>query len=328
MQVMTRQFKDDQTLPLVVSPTPGVGLAAWAGENRTWIELQLESAGAVLFRGFGLNAPEQFEEVVQAISGDPLEYKERSSPRSKVLGNVYTSTDYPPSYSIHLHNENSYSSSWPMKVFFFCQTASPSGGETPIADCRKILRRIPTTIRERFRAKGIMYVRNFGQGPGLSWNTVFQTTDKAQVERYCHQAGIEVEWMSGDRLRTRHHRPAIATHPHTGDQVWFNHGTFFHVTTLEPMIRDALLSSYAMEDLPNNTYYGDGSPIEPAVMDELRNAYATELVKFRWEAGDVLALDNMLTCHGRAPYQGPRKILVAMAEPHHGDQEIPHAAAS
>jgi alpha-ketoglutarate-dependent taurine dioxygenase len=35
-------------------------------------------------------------------------------------------------------------------------------------------------------------------------------------------------------------------------------------------------------------------------------------ISFRWERGDVLLLDNYLVAHGRNPYEGPRKILVAM----------------
>jgi hypothetical protein len=31
--------------------------------------------------------------------------------------------------------------------------------------------------------------------------------------------------------------------------------------------------------------------------------------------GDILMVDNMLVAHGREPFSGPRKILVAMAEP-------------
>lgn len=321
--IKSEYLHNGRPLPLVVSPlTDDVDLPEWASGHRGWINQELAKSAVVLFRGFKVASPARFQSVVQAISGAPLEYKERSSPRSQVEGNIYTSTDYPPSYSIFLHSESSYSSSWPMKVFFCCAIAATHGGETPVADTRAILRRIDPRIRARFDDKGVMYVRNFGQGPGLSWNTVFQTTDKTQVDAYCRQSGIHPEWLPGDRLRTRHVRPAIATHPGTGESVWFNHAAFFHVSTLEPMIREALLASYAPEDLPNNTYYGDGSPIEPEVLDQIRAAYAAELVAFPWQPEDVMVLDNMLTAHGRAPFKGPRRILVAMAEPVHAMEAV------
>jgi len=321
--IKSEYMHDGRPLPLVVSPlTDDVDLPEWASRNRSWIEDQLVKSAVILFRGFNVESPARFQSVVQAISGTPLEYKERSSPRSQVEGNIYTSTDYPPSFSIFPHSESSYSSTWPGKVFFCCAIAAAQGGATPVADTRAILRRIDPEIRVRFQGRGVMYVRNFGQGPGLSWNTVFQTTDKTQVEAYCRQAGIQPEWLPGNRLRTRHVRPAIATHPRTGESVWFNHAAFFHVSTLDPMIRDALLASYAPEDLPNNTYYGDGTPIEPDVLDHIRAAYAAELVTFPWQPQDVMVLDNMLTAHGRAPFKGPRRILVAMAEPIHAMEAV------
>ena len=75
-------------------------------------------------------------------------------------------------------------------------------------------------------------------------------------------------------------------------------------------------SQFTEEDLPNNTYYGDGSPIEPSVLDEIRDAYLKETVVFPWLKGDLLMLDNMLVAHGRAPFTEPRKILVGMADPY------------
>jgi alpha-ketoglutarate-dependent taurine dioxygenase len=116
-------------------------------------------------------------------------------------------------------------------------------------------------------------------------------------------------------LTTRQIRPAVARHPRTGEMVWFNHATFFHVSTLASSIRDALLSQFSEEDLPNNTYYGDGGPIEPGVLDELRAAYAEATRTFTWQTGDLLLLDNMLMAHAREPFTGPRSILVGLAMP-------------
>jgi alpha-ketoglutarate-dependent taurine dioxygenase len=159
-----------------------------------------------------------------------------------------------------------------------------------------------------------MYVRNFGDGFGLPWQTVFQTTEKEKVEEYCRIHDIKVEWKDSERLRTRQVGPAVVKHPRTGELVWFNHATFFHISTLEKNTREALLAGFQEEDLPTNTYYGDGSPIEPSVLESLREVYQQAMVTFPWQKGDILMLDNMLAVHGRLPFVGPRQVLVGMAE--------------
>lgn len=302
-------------LPLIIRPSAADGDgAAWVGDNRQFIETQLLRNGALLFRGFPVTTAADFEQFSSAVSPELLEYGERSSPRTQVGSSVYTSTDYPADQSIFLHNENSYQRVFPQKIFFFCLTPAEKGGETPIADCRRVFQRISPGTRRRFVEKKWMYVRNFGDGFGLPWQTVFQTADKEVVESQCHRKGIRAEWKDGNRLRVSAVLEAAAKHPRSGELCWFNHAAFFHVTTLDPALREVLLDEFAEDDLPTNTYYGDGSPLEPSVLDELREAYRQETVCFNWEAGDVLLLDNMLTAHGRAPYSGPRKVLVAMAE--------------
>jgi alpha-ketoglutarate-dependent taurine dioxygenase len=304
-------------LPLVIRPSSSrMDLIAWASENREAIEANLYKHGGLLFRGFDALTASGFEAVIRAVSGELLEYRERSSPRSKVSNNVYTSTDHPPDQSIFVHNENSYQQTFNLKIFFYCETPAPEGGGTPITDCRKILPLIDPPVLERFLQKGWMYVRNYGDGFGLSWQTVFQTEDKGVVENHCRKNGIQVEWKDGDRLRTRAVLPAVSRHPRTAEPIWFNHATFFHYTTLEPWIQEVMLEEFDNEeDFPTNTLYGDGTPIERSALDRLREIYRRHTVTFAWERGDVLMLDNMMVAHGRAPYSGDRRILVGMSEP-------------
>ena len=316
--VKAAPLADGKLLPLVIQPAVhGVSLIAWARNNRDFIETNLLRHGGLLFRRFTLQSPDEFEQFIGAVSGEVLEYQERSSPRLHVSGKIYTSTEHPADQSIFLHNENSYQATFPLKIFFRCVTPALAGGETPIADCRRIFQRIEPGVRDRFSKKQWMYVRNFGHGFGLPWQTVFQTEDRSEVESYCRSKGIAVEWKEGNRLRTRAVRPAISRHPRTGELVWFNHATFFHISTLETSLRNALLAEFEEEDLPTNTYYGDGSPIEPDVLEQLREIYRRETISFPWQEHDILMLDNMLSAHGRNPYAGPRKVLVGMAEPLH-----------
>jgi alpha-ketoglutarate-dependent taurine dioxygenase len=316
--VRERPWEEGRPLPLLIEPAAaGVDLIEWAAARREELEAKVLRHGAILFRGFGVKTAEQLERVISALSTGALEYMFRASPRTRVGGNIYTSTDYPADQPIFPHNEHSYSPRFPLRLFFYCHEPPGAGGETPVGATREVLARIPAEIRERFREKKILYLRNYGDGFGLPWQTVFQTEDRAEVEAYCASVGIAVEWKPGGRLRTAQVGPALVRHPRTGEEVWFNHATFFHVSTLPPAIRDSLLGSFGDRDLPTNTFYGDGSPIEPEALSALREAYRGALVRFPWQRGDVLFLDNMLSIHGREPFTGPRAILTGMAEAYH-----------
>jgi alpha-ketoglutarate-dependent taurine dioxygenase len=307
-------LQPEKSLPLVIQPAAeGVSLIDWCVSNRQVIETNLLKHGAILFRHFGVRTPAKFEELIRSVYGELLDYSYRSTPRSQVSGKVYTSTEYPADQSIPLHNEMSYASNWPMKICFLCMNPAERGGETPLADSRKVFEHIAPEVREVFTRKQVMYVRNYNDALDLRWQSVFQTSDKSEVEAYCNKAGIEFEWKSGDRLRTWQVRPATATHPQTGEPVWFNQAHLFHVSSLKAEVRESLLATCDEDELPRNAYHGDGSPIDPSMLDEVREAYRLEEVAFPWAEGDILVLDNMLAAHGRRPYAGARRVVVGMA---------------
>lgn len=299
----------------VVSPNvAGLNLASWALGNRADIEAQLLTHGALLFRDFGVEGAGQFEGFARAVSPELLDYKERAAPRREVSDKIFTSTEYPADQWIPLHHEMSYSHHWPTKIWFYCALPATGGGGTPVASDRRVFARIPAGIKDEFMRKKVLYVRNYGEGVDLPWQEVFQTTERAAVEDYFRRSDMRFEWLDGNRLRTYQRRQAVATHPRTGETVWFNHAHMFHVSNLEPAVSAALLEEFAPDELPRNAFYGDGAPIDSEVLDEIRAIYRDEAVTFPWRRGDVLMLDNFLCSHGREPFVGPRQILVAMAE--------------
>lgn len=315
--VKTGTLEGAAPLPLLVEPAvEGVDLTAWAAAHREFVAVRLQEHGGILFRGFGVTTSGEFERFARAICGELLEYRYRSTPRTRVSGDIYSSTEYPAGEHIPLHNEMSYTTSWPMKIAFCCAQPAEEGGETPIADSRRVYARIAPRVRELFARAGVMYVRNYGRRLDLPWQDTFQTDDRAEVEAYCRRAAIEFEWGADDGLRTRQVCQALAAHPQTGEEVWFNQAHLFHTSNLRPEVRESLLASCREEDLPRNAYFGDGSPIADSLVDEVREAYRRETVSFPWRRGDVLVLDNMLAAHGRTPFRGARQIMVGMAEPY------------
>lgn len=315
----TRPLLAGKTLPLLVKAedVAGTPLAATLPMLRDTVDRHLLDCGGLVFRGLSLDGPEAFKAFAAAFGHPLLSYEFGSTPRSLVTSGVYTSTEYPAHQHIPLHNEQAYTRDWPMKIWFYCLQPALEGGETPIADSRAIYRDMPQSIRERFVEGGLMYVRNYGNGIDVPWQQVFGTESKSEVEAYCAKHGIDCEWKDDGELRTRQVCQGAARHPVTGEWVWFNQAHLFHISNLEPEVRESLLDVVEDEaDLPRNVLYGDGSPIDDDTLDTVRSVLETHKVSFPWQAGDVVMLDNMLTAHGRAPFKGPRKVIVAMAEAH------------
>jgi alpha-ketoglutarate-dependent taurine dioxygenase len=311
---------EQQTTDTIISPALIIAdqlefdLASWSIGRNIQLQNLLERYGTILFRGFQGSDLNSFEDLVKTLFGSPMSYLERSSPRTHIKNGIYTSTEYPADQTIFFHNENSYQQNWPGVLLFKCIVPPKEGGETPLSNIRQVTQRLSPAILSQFDRKHILYRRNYGDAIGLPWQEAFQTSEMATVEQYCRLHGMEAAWLGEGRLRTQRTGRAMSPHKKTGEMLWFNHALFFNIFLLPALLREALESEYAQEDLPINTYYGDGSPIERDILAELKELYEKASTKFTWELGDVLLVDNMLTAHGRAAYRGERKIVVSMAE--------------
>ncbi|MBB5803617.1 alpha-ketoglutarate-dependent taurine dioxygenase [Saccharothrix ecbatanensis] len=286
---------------------------AWITENVELVRAAMLDCGAVMIKQVPAEDDSQLGVIAEQIGGRTLDYTERSTPRSKVTGKVYTSTHYPADQSIPQHNESAYSANWPDNLFFYCALAAETGGETPVADSAAVLAQLPEELVDRFASHGVIYTRAYHDAVGLPWQEVFQTNDREEVEKYCAANGITTQW-SGDMLRTRQLRPALVTHPLTGKTVWFNQAHLFHVNNLPEDVRESMLSIFSEEDLPRHAYCGDGSPITDEEFDLITRAFDPPLLAEPWETGDLLMIDNILVSHGRRPFTGDRRILVAMTK--------------
>jgi alpha-ketoglutarate-dependent taurine dioxygenase len=308
-----RVIECNGTRVLALQPQDGGALDAFMPALQTRIERGMQEYGGVLLRGFDALGAAGLDGFASRFGQTLHAYEFGSTPRSRIGKGVFSSTEYPADQWIDQHNEQSYTLRWPASIFFYCEIAAQENGATPVADSRLVYQRLDPALRRRFAERQIMYVRNFGNGLDLPWEQVFGTDDHAEVERYCRANHIDCEWLDdGEALRTRQVCQSELHHPATGEKVWFNQAHLFHVSNLPVDVREALLDAVGEDRLPRNTYFGDGAPIDPAMLDEIRAVYRDTMLSFAWQAGDLLALDNVLMSHGRAPFKGKRRVLVAM----------------
>ncbi len=269
--------------------------------------------GAMRIRGLGLRDAAEVEAVFRQL-GALMTETEAFAPRTRYAPGVYSATKWPPNQPMCVHHELSYALEVPSLMLFACLVAPTTGGATPLADGAAVLEALPRDLVERFERQGWLLVRNYNDDIGASVADVFGTNDKGAVERYCRANAIDFEWREGGGLRTRQRRNAVVRHPLTGRRCWFNQIAFLNEWTLAPDVREYLVDEYGADGLPFNTRCGNGDPIGPDVVQAINETYEAHAVREPWQAGDVLVVDNIRTAHGRESFEGPREIVVALAD--------------
>jgi len=292
----------------VIEPASSdIDLREWAAASREFVHRKALEYGALLFRGFS-RAAEDFGRFVDAIYPDLFEPDRRTYPVSTFTSNK----------RLLWHNDGNVDHSrWPSQIFLCCSQPASRGGETPIVDGRTLLKTIDPAILEQFSKKQLMYVRNYWEGLGHSWQRDFAVSTREELDQYCGANEIEQEWVNGDRLRLRWVRPAVRVHPQTGETVWFNLLFLWHPARFDAHEQQALTETFCEEDRPDNCYYADGSPIEKSILNELAAVHDELAISFSWQRDDIFLIDNMLFVHARNPFEGERKVRLAMRGPVH-----------
>ena len=334
-----------KTHPFILVPKQSAdkkSLLTLISEEKTSLKLDLVKNGSVLFRGFDINTPEDFEEVALALEPGLQNNYAGTSPRNSRTDFVHSASELPAHYPIMQHCEMSFLPTAPRFLFFYCFIEPKDGGETPICDFRKIYDQMNPEIREEFERKGVRLIRNYTGPKSKSgndvyqlkkWDELFKTTDRTEVEVECAKNELELTWLDDDKLRLVNNRPSVQTHPDTGEKVWFNHLQVFHreaaaieynhiykrqkdFYSFKYMIALNAITFYKrMFKKPENEamhmVFADDTEIPKSYVEHVQQLIWDNLIASPWKQGDVLMIDNFSTSHGRLPYKGSRDILVA-----------------
>ena len=214
-----------------------------------------------------------------------------------------------------MHHELSYRLEVPSLMLFACLSAPTAGGATAVSDSRDRARRTTRRAGHAVRARRLdAYPQLQRRDRGDRSLRRSGPTDRAAVESYCRANAIGFEWQPDGGLRTWQRRSAVVHHPVTGQRCWFNQIAFLNEWTIDPEVREYLVDMYGADGLPFNTRFGNGDPIGADVVQLLNQVYEDNTVREPWQAGDLMLVDNIRTAHSREAYEGPREILVGMAD--------------
>ncbi|GFS24253.1 taurine catabolism dioxygenase TauD/TfdA [Elysia marginata] len=285
----------------------------WVKTNKAHLNDQLLEKGAILFRGFPLKDARDFDKFIGAFGKEPLPYVGGAAPRKVITPRVFTANEAPPDQLIPFHHEMAQVPTFPRELFFFCETAPSTGGQTPLVLSNKVYRRMVDRFPEYVKdleEKKVVYTRVLPNGDdpaspiGRGWQSTFQTEDRNEVERKCREQGTSFEWLPDGCLKTiSAPLPAIKEDPRNGNKVWFN-----SIIAVYRGWRDS------RNDPQKAITFGDGSPMPPEVMDGLEAILEDLAADVTWQRGDVYFIDNMQVLHARRSFTPPRRILASLVK--------------
>ena len=286
--------------------------AAFIAANKSAIDAGLAQSGAVLFRGFDVPDAQAFDAAITAYGEDGFSYADSLSNavRVNITPRVFTANEAPPDVSIFLHHEMAQTPLYPSKLFFYCEIAPGEGGATPLCRSDILYERLIETAPEtaaKFEALGVRYTNimppapDSESGQGRSWRDTLGASDKAGAEKRLTDLGYSFTWNPDNSLRaTTPVLDAVRTLP-DGRKVFFNQ----------------LIAAFrgwkdARNDPSKSVTFGDGSPIDLAVMQDAIQIADELSYDLNWQAGDIALLDNFIVMHGRRPYKGKRRVLASL----------------
>ena len=289
--------------------------AGWAAEHKDALRAVVAEHGAVLVRGLDLRDAAEISAVFRRLATGLMIEREAFAARQVYADGVYSSATWPANQPMCMHHELSYRLEVPSLLLFACLSAPTKGGATAVSDSPTVLDALPADLVARFERDGWLLTRSYNDEIGASLAESFGTEDRDAIESYCRANAIAFEWQPDGGLRTWQRRSAVVQHPVTGQRCFFNQIAFLNEWTIDPEVREYLVEVYGADGLPFNTRFGTGEPLTEEIVELINQVYEANTVRELWQAGDLMLVDNIGTAHSREAYQGPREILVGMAEP-------------
>ena len=306
-------FSPESSKPQVLRVSQTGDAVSWVAQHREMLRSVTSKHGSLIVRGLPLRSASEVSAAFRHL-GCLMPERERFAPRERYSDCVYSTSRWPANQRMCLHNELSYAQQPPTMVLFACLVAPSARGETIVAGSHEVLNALPDALVDKFERLGWLLIRNYSPELGESIADAFGLDDRGAVERYCRANAIDFEWKANG-LRTWQRRNAIVTHAVTGKRCWFNQIAFLNEWTMDSDVHEYLLDLYGEEGLSFNTYFGNGERIDREIIELINEVYTRHTSVQRWQAGDLMLIDNILTAHGRECFEGQREVLAAIADP-------------
>ncbi|MBO3463239.1 TauD/TfdA family dioxygenase [Aetokthonos hydrillicola Thurmond2011] len=339
-------LSQEKELPLVLEPAEDKSfevLTLLLSKSRDWFNHQLDTYGAILFRGFDVENAQQFQTILEMLNIQ-LEsvYHFGSAHRVRITDKVFTSSEAPPDTIIAPHNELNMVPTRPGALAFFCQVEPDLYGETPIINTEKLFSDLSPSLQKKFATFPQRFVRYV---PNHLLDLVFEGLSQEEITKLLQEQGFDFTWEDDGSLYFECSYITLFSHPRTNNlcfclsivdslvsRQWYrNIGGRYSFwkklyynwlpAELYKSFQQKLTTAATVVDGSQkrtsslNAYFlnkdGQSTTLTEAEAKELGEAEWKNAVIFQWKQGDILIIDNLQVAHSRLNTKLKRKILTA-----------------
>lgn len=322
-------------------------LVEWIKINKSTLRSKLNSVGGLYFHGFDVKTPEDFESIALTIEPELCQSHDfDDGARMWLTPFIYEAS--PATFGkdlvpLSFHNEDAFLSKVPHTLMLCALNPSPNGGETIIADCRKVFASLTSDLQNKYMQKTILSTFTTPDSVFLVNTRILKHHD--EIQKLANNYGaISVERIGEHHTRFSFSIPPVIKHTHRPEPLWFGRAhqasvltrlvdiwhayrypnrrvarpvslfvaaktIYFWLSLKLKSIRGKLTKSNMYS---NDCRFDDSTAIPLKDQFTICHAYWKNASVIPLKAGDVIILDNLLMTHGRLPYKGKRELLSCM----------------
>ena len=286
----------------------------WVEASRERLLQQTEQHGAVLLRDFPVQDALGFDAFILALGLENFPYKKSLSNAVRInrTERVFSANEAPSEVRIYFHHEMAQTPLFPRWIFFSCEVAPTSGGETPLCRSDELLERLEAECPAFVNAcqqLGLKYTNvmpaddDAQSGMGRSWSSTLGVSTESEAESRLAELEYSWEWLENGALRATTPALPAVREVSNGRRAFFNQ----------------LIAAYCgwsddRNDPSKAIRHGDGSPLDAAAVQRAAEIADELTFDMNWQVGDVVLIDNTLVMHARKPFEGARRVVASLAE--------------
>jgi len=248
------------------------------------VQSLFKSSGMLLFRGFDVT-DQIFPAFVGSFTSQFL--KDYGNSKKSDPGGGFVQSVTVGNKPIALHCENAVSAERPDIIWFYCAVPAKTGGETTFCDGVAVWRELSEATKESFLSKKVRYTITVPREIYLNKNKEIVLSVGA-----LKLAGTTYRFNDDESLTIDYVVPAVKETRY-GSQLAF---------------ANSLTGPYP----DYKKTFADYSEIPATVFQEIRELHEKLTEKIKWQAGDLVMIDNSRYLHGRCAFDDQQRRLFTL----------------